>query len=367
MEFLAYIGAASFAECSSLKKIELPASVETIGSSAFGENTALEKMTVAWETPLSITSGVFSNTDITKVTLYVPKGTKALYEAAEVWKDFRSIVEMKAEPDYKLGDPNNDGYIDVADLAAQVQFILGTAGSNLLLAAADMDASGVVEVNDYVALVNVILKQSSASTRSAADAGELDQLLQLAPVMMNEEGQGELWITLTAEQRQMSGFQLDLTLPAGMTIAAEGITIGSRKHNAWCEPMGANGYRIVCASLSNAAFASDTVMCVKLQTAGMKQGSYELSATDIVLSDTEAKRYESQAIRERVEVDGQDKGLQLSVNGGVMTLIARGDQQVLIALPNGLLVDSFELVDGATAVRLLPRGIYIINGKKVVF
>ena len=277
------------------------------------------------------------------------------------------IWVQEVEPDYKLGDPNNDGYIDVADLAAQVQFILGTAGSNLLLAAADLDASGVVEVNDYVALVNVILKQSSASTRSAAGTGELDQLLQLAPVMMNEEGQGELWITLTAEQRQMSGFQLDLTLPAGMTIAAEGITIGSRKHNAWCEPMGANGYRIVCASLSNAAFASDTVMCVKLQTAGMKQGSYELSATDIVLSDTEAKRYESQAIRERVEVDGQDEGLQLSVNGGVMTLIARGDQQVLIALPNGMLVDSFELVDGATAVRVLPRGIYIINGKKVVF
>ena len=362
-----YIGATSFAECFALKEIELPKSVTTIGNNAFGSNTALEKMTVAWETPLSITSGVFSNTDITKVTLYVPEGTKALYEAAEVWKNFGAIVEMKAEPDYKLGDPNNDGYIDVADLAAQVQFILGTAGSNLLLAAADLDASGVVEVNDYVALVNVILKQSSVSTRSAAGTGELDQLLQLAPVMMNEEGQGELWITLTAEQRQMSGFQLDLTLPAGMTIAAEGITIGSRKHNAWCEPMGANGYRIVCASLSNAAFASDTVMCVKLQTAGMKQGSYELSATDIVLSDTEAKRYESQAIRERVEVDGQDEGLQLSVNGGVMTLIARGDQQVLIALPNGMVVDSFMLTDGATAVRVLPRGIYIINGKKLVF
>ena len=362
-----YIGGTSFAECFALKEIELPKSVTTIEWNAFGRDTSLVKMTVAWETPLSITSGVFSNTDIKKVTLYVPEGTKALYEAAEVWKNFGAIVEMKTEPDYKLGDPNNDGYIDVADLAAQVQFILGTAGSNLLLAAADMDASGVVEVNDYVALVNVILKQSSASTRSAAGTGELDQLLQLAPVMMNEEGQGELWITLTAEQRQMSGFQLDLTLPAGMTIAAEGITIGSRKHNAWCEPMGANSYRIVCASLSNAAFASDTVMCVKLQTAGMKQGSYELSATDIVLSDTEAKRYESQAIRERVEVDGQDEGLQLSVNGGVMTLIARGDQQVLIALPNGMLVDSFELVDGATAVRVLPRGIYIINGKKVVF
>lgn len=361
-----YIGDTSFAECFALKEIELPNSVTTIGSNAFGSNTALEKMTVAWETPLSITSGVFSNTDITKVTLYVPKGTKALYEAAEVWKNFKAIVEMTAEPDYTLGDPNNDGYIDVADLAAQVQFILGTAGSNLLLAAADMDASGVVEVNDYVALVNVILKQNSVSTRSTAGTGELDQLLQLAPVMMNEEGKGELWITLTTEQRQMSGFQFDLTLPEGMTIADEGITIGSHKHNAWCESMGANDYRIVCASLSNAAFTSDTVMCVKIQATGMKQGSYDLIATDIVLSDTQAKRYESQAIRERVEVEGQDEGLQMSVNGGALTLTARGKQQVFIIQPNGIQVDAFELIDGATAIRVLPQGLYIVNGKKVI-
>ena len=88
-----YIGSTSFAECFSLKEIELPASVNTIGNNAFGKNTALEKMTVAWETPLFIKSGVFSNTDITKVNLYVPKGTKALYESAEVWKDFGSIIE----------------------------------------------------------------------------------------------------------------------------------------------------------------------------------------------------------------------------------------------------------------------------------
>lgn len=362
------IGNYTFQGCKELTSIELPATITSIGKYAFDNCNSLTHIKVHWETPLAITSdnNIFRNVDISSVTLNVPVGTKALYEAAEVWKDFGTIEEFTSESDYTLGDPNNDGYIDVADLAAQVQFILGTAGSNLLLAAADMDASGVVEVNDYVALVNVILKQSNVSTRSAAGTGELDQLLEFAPVVMNENGRGELWITLTAEQRQMSGFQLDLTLPEGMIIADEGIAIGSRKHNAWCEPMGANGYRIVCASLSNAAFASDTVMCVKLQATGMKQGSYELTATGIVLSDTEAKRYESQAIRERVEVEGQDDGLQLSVNGNVLTLVAHGDQQVLIALPNGMMVDSFELVDGAMTTRVLPRGVYIVNGKKVV-
>lgn len=89
-----YIGNHSFEECLALKEIELPNSVITIGNGAFSRNTALEKMTVAWETPLSIKSNVFSNTDITKVTLCVPRGAKALYETAEVWKDFGAIVEV---------------------------------------------------------------------------------------------------------------------------------------------------------------------------------------------------------------------------------------------------------------------------------
>lgn len=280
-----------------------------------------------------------------------------------IWKQ---DVGGNPNPDYTLGDPNNDGYIDVADLAAQVQFILGTAGSNLLLAAADMDASGVVEVNDYVALVNVILKQSSILTRNAADTNEFEHLLQFAPIVVNKEGLCELKIIMTDEQRRMSGFQLDLILPEGMTIADDGIMIGSHKHNAWCEPMDAHAYRIVCASLNNTAFASDTVMCVKLQTAGMRQGSYELTATGIVLSDTDAKRYESSAINEIIEVDDEDAGLQMSVNGGALTLTARGNQQVFIVQPNGIQVDAFELINGATAIRVLPRGLYIVNGKKVV-
>lgn len=99
-----YIGDTSFAECFALKEIELPKSVTTIDYNAFGSNSALEKMTVAWETPLSIESEVFDNTDIAKVTLYVPKGTKALYEAADVWKDFGAIIELTSD----IISPNMD-------------------------------------------------------------------------------------------------------------------------------------------------------------------------------------------------------------------------------------------------------------------
>ena len=48
------------------------------------------------ETPISIESSVFSNR--TNATLYVPAGSKAAYEAADYWKEFKEIVEMEETP-----------------------------------------------------------------------------------------------------------------------------------------------------------------------------------------------------------------------------------------------------------------------------
>ena len=44
--------------------------------------------------PPIITAGVFKNTPIASATLRVPTGSKALYQAAEGWKDFGTIEEF---------------------------------------------------------------------------------------------------------------------------------------------------------------------------------------------------------------------------------------------------------------------------------
>ena len=71
--------------------------------------------------------------------------------------DMNSVITVSA---YTLGDVNNDTHIDVADLTGVVLFILENADDNLVFNAADMDGNGLVEVNDYAALVNVILAQN---------------------------------------------------------------------------------------------------------------------------------------------------------------------------------------------------------------
>ena len=82
-------------ECMSLASVKIPASITAIGRQAFNYCRALKDVTVEWTTPLLIFSSyeIFLNCPVNEATLHVPTGTKALYERAEVWKDFGTIVE----------------------------------------------------------------------------------------------------------------------------------------------------------------------------------------------------------------------------------------------------------------------------------
>ena len=275
-------------------------------------------------------------------------------------------IKTVPDPSYTLGDPNNDGFIDVADLAAVVNFILGTAGNKLIMEAADMDVSGVVEVNDYVALVNVILKQNSIATRSAINSNNTVQLLQMSSLEFGEDGIGELCIVLTERMQNFTGIQLDFTLPNNLTIVNEDVVTDSRKHNVWCKQRDDNSYRILCASLNNSIFTNDTILRITVKADKMTQGTYKLTADDIVMSDKEANRHCVRPLQSELTIGKEKEYLIIKTERGMLKLIANRDQQVRVTLPNGLIVEDIELTDGETVFRILPHGIYLVNGKKVV-
>lgn len=99
----------TFYYCESLASVTIPNSITSIGMNAFQFCSSLSSITSHIGIPRAIDNSVFSNLP-EDVTLYVPAGTKAKYEATDGWKNFKNIVEME----YVTPDPN-DPIIKFAD------------------------------------------------------------------------------------------------------------------------------------------------------------------------------------------------------------------------------------------------------------
>jgi len=93
------IGQQAFQGCYNLTSIVIPNSVEKIGYRAFRDCESLKEIYSYIEEPYNIGEAFSYSYDdaddfYNRVTLYVPVGTKAKYEATEGWKEFKNIVEM---------------------------------------------------------------------------------------------------------------------------------------------------------------------------------------------------------------------------------------------------------------------------------
>ena len=78
--------------CPELTSVELPSTLTEIWKYSFSNDPKLKTVTCKAATPPK-TWYVFRGTPIDSATLRVPAGSKTLYQAAEGWKDFGTIVE----------------------------------------------------------------------------------------------------------------------------------------------------------------------------------------------------------------------------------------------------------------------------------
>ncbi|MCL2086104.1 MAG: leucine-rich repeat protein [Oscillospiraceae bacterium] len=125
------IGQQAFSGCIGLTNVSIPDSVTSIGVAAFS-GAGLASVTFKSQMPPLLGAAVFYNVS-TSMIIYVPKGAKEVYQAFSQLSVF-NIIEIfepcgedcKGEgecdepceppPEYALGDCNNDGVINIADL-----------------------------------------------------------------------------------------------------------------------------------------------------------------------------------------------------------------------------------------------------------
>lgn len=107
-----------------LKTITIGSGVQKFGTYAISQNPGLESVISLIEQPTAIGGSMFLKPDytFTDATLYVPRGTKPLYQAAEGWNKFKEIIEIDLAPvndDKDFADDGN-GINENTDLSGQI-------------------------------------------------------------------------------------------------------------------------------------------------------------------------------------------------------------------------------------------------------
>ena len=134
-----------------MKSITIPSSVTSIGSQAFYKCSYLTSVTCLATVPPSIVSSSFADR-YDYITLYVPAGCKAIYEATDVWKDFHEIIELAP-----AGDVDGDGIINISDVTALIDLLLS---GGEISAEADVDGDGQVNISDVTAIIDELLSSN---------------------------------------------------------------------------------------------------------------------------------------------------------------------------------------------------------------
>ena len=168
---------------SGIEELTIPSTLTHIGDSAFVGCNNLEVVICHVKNPYVMD---YSNIDRynllfdadvhQKATLFVPRGSKELYEQRMIgdnynyWSFFQNIVEMIN------GDVNGDGIVDVADIATIISVMSGSqSGSSRI---ADVNGDGVVDVADISAVITIM-------------AGDSDDEFHVSPTEWNKTSKVE--------------------------------------------------------------------------------------------------------------------------------------------------------------------------------
>ena len=120
------IGKGAFFRCSGLTSITIGNSVTSIGYSAFYDCSGLTSVTCKAVNLPEMGEEVFGNAPTTAATLYVPEVSLELYQAAEQWKEFGTILPIsQVENDLEnISSDNGYGVMDNGKILRNGQLII---------------------------------------------------------------------------------------------------------------------------------------------------------------------------------------------------------------------------------------------------
>ena len=268
---------------------------------------------------------------------------------------------------YLLGDADQNGRVSINDAVCIVNHILGFPNETFLEAAADVDQSGKISINDKVVLINDYILGNNASnakgialTRGTEPTG----YLYIEDLNMQAGETRQIEVKMQTDRTDIKALQCDIVLPRGLEFVyeeedgeryyADKGGRAARSHSVVANIQGNGSLRVVESNDNNDSFKDNDLPVFTFTIRAVNniaEGSYSILLSNVELSYGQT-------------INPDDRAAVLTIgNSSISTSINAVDLRNTsydVYNMNG------QLVKKGNNNRSLPRGIYIVNGKKVV-
>lgn len=307
-----------FKRCTNLTTLYLPSTIKKFGLELGTPFDECENLTVVYANmarPVEINSETFSKRYVG--TLYVPKGSKAAYQSAEYWGDFKEIIEMVQLQKITLPESIE---LTTGESTRLTATIVPENATNKDLKWESSDET-VAVVEDGI--VTAKGEGSATITASATDGSgvsatckvtvgdpgptPIDQLDNIIYLGTAKAGVGAA-ATLSFNMKNTAairGFQFDLYLPEGITVVknakgriqaslSNGRLPADDEHTLTITEQADGAIRFLCGSQYDETFTGNEGELLTLQVnieATLPDGDYPVILKDMRLSESDISKF----------------------------------------------------------------------------
>jgi hypothetical protein len=249
--------------CISQESIVLPLEISQLNNLMFyalGDMTQNRKikMAIASASPLPgtdvdslLTFEIKADENIAP-DLYLIKLQSILFEYEPKGKDYGNDITVRIRV-YKLGDADKNDAVNVADVTDVINYIMGqsTGDYNINIMLADMNNDGDVDIFDIMKLVNVILtgKLPDPNNAPMRSAGIYEDML----LAFSKNG-----VTMgIPDAQRFTSFQFEIEIPDDVELTGAELIDASTNHMVQFAKIEDHHYRVVGLSIDNSILSGN--------------------------------------------------------------------------------------------------------------
>lgn len=229
------------------------------------------------------------------------------------------------------GDANGDNNINVVDIVSMINYIMGHPSDKFIFLAADLNDDNEVDVFDVMKGLNLALKNKAAARSMARATSGTEEMVTVTTTA------GGMVLDINDPAR-FTAFQFDVEVTEGVELTDARLTADAAHHTLRFTKNGQNTYRVIGMSMDNSTLSANGNGLIELSFS--KNGHMQISNV--------------------IFVTPQETNVYFASDNIVVTGIGsiEHEQAEEIYDLSGRKVD--------TDRSHLPKGVYIINNKKVV-